>query len=283
MQPKMNWTFMSLQILDDVRRGKLTFAEMFPRARAAGFVAYDASDSDAEFAPREEVLRLCAENGLQIADYIHWVHLTTPDDAAFRAAVESGCRAARTALAHGTDKLMIVENVVPEDLARMSREQAAARLAQGLKRIVSAAAECGVTVMVEDFPSPLLPMCDSAEMRALLDGAPGLKLVLDTGNTLARKEDPVAFAERFLGDFVHVHLKDIEYPENAATGDVDVDGRRMWNAQHGEGVVDFAKLLPMIEKTGYKGFVTVEYGPHEGTRDHFAKMAESIRYLEGLL
>ena len=27
MQPKMNWTFMSLQILDDVRRGKLTFAE----------------------------------------------------------------------------------------------------------------------------------------------------------------------------------------------------------------------------------------------------------------
>ena len=137
--------------------------------------------------------------------------------------------------------------------------------------------------MVEDFPSPLLPMCDSAEMRALLDGAPGLKLVLDTGNTLARKEDPVAFAERFLGDFVHVHLKDIEYPENATTGDVDVDGRRMWNAQHGEGVVDFAKLLPMIEKTGYKGFVTVEYGPHEGTRDHFAKMAESIRYLEGLL
>ena len=83
------------------------------------------------------------------------------------------------------------------------------RLAQGLKRIVSAAAEYGVTVMVEDFPSPLLPMCDSAEMRALLDGAPGLKLVLDTGNTLARKEDPVAFAERFLGDFVHVHLKDI--------------------------------------------------------------------------
>ena len=51
--PKMKWTFMSLQILDDVRQGKMTFAEMFPRARAAGFVAYDASDMDAEFAPRE--------------------------------------------------------------------------------------------------------------------------------------------------------------------------------------------------------------------------------------
>lgn len=282
MQPKMNWTFMSLQILDDVRKGKMTFAEMFPRARAAGFVAYDASDSDAEFATREEVMRLCAENGLKIADYIHWVHLTTPDDEAFRAAVDSGCRAVRTALAHGTDHLMIVENVVPEDLAKMTREQAADRLKAGLKRIVDCAAEYGVTVMVEDFPSPLLPMCDSGEMRALLDGAPGLKLVLDTGNMLARKEDPVAFSEKFLGDIAHVHLKDIEYPENATTGDVDVDGRRIWNAQHGEGVVDFSKILPMVAGTGYTGFVTVEYGPHEGN-DHFAKMAESIRYLEGLL
>lgn len=37
--PGMKWTFMSLQILDDVRSGKMTFAEMFPRARVAGFVA----------------------------------------------------------------------------------------------------------------------------------------------------------------------------------------------------------------------------------------------------
>lgn len=59
--PGMKWTFMSLQILDEVRSGKMTFAEMFPRARAAGFVAYDASDMDAEFADREEVLRLCRE------------------------------------------------------------------------------------------------------------------------------------------------------------------------------------------------------------------------------
>ncbi len=49
--PGMKWTFMSLQILDDVRSGKMTFAEMFPRARAAGFVAYDASDMDAIFRP----------------------------------------------------------------------------------------------------------------------------------------------------------------------------------------------------------------------------------------
>ena len=282
MGHKRKWTFMSLQILDDVRKGKMTFAEMFPRARAAGFTAYDATAQDAEFATRREVMRLCAENGLSIADYIHWVHLTTPDEDAFRSAVDSGCRAVQTALQHGTDKLMIVENVVPEDLAAMSREAAAARLAEGLRRIVRCGAEYGVTVMVEDFPSPLLPMCDSGEMRALLDAAPGLRLVLDTGNMLARKEDPTAFSRRFLRDTAHVHLKDIEYPENAQTGDVDMDGRRIWNAQHGQGVVDFAAILPLLDEVGYDGYFTVEYGPHEGTKDHFEKMAESIRYLEGL-
>ena len=100
--PKMKWTFMSLQILDDVRQGKMTFAEMFPRARAAGFVAYDASDMDAEFASREEVLALCRDAGLRIADYIHWVHMTDPDEAGVQAAIESGKQAVHTALAHGT-------------------------------------------------------------------------------------------------------------------------------------------------------------------------------------
>ena len=149
MGHKRKWTFMSLQILDDVRKGKMTFAEMFPRAREAGFTAYDATAQDAEFATRREVMRLCAENGLSIADYIHWVHLTTPDEDAFRSAVDSGCRAVQTALQHGTDKLMIVENVVPEDLAAMSREAAAARLAEGLRRINAGHCLAGVRAMIE--------------------------------------------------------------------------------------------------------------------------------------
>lgn len=283
MQPKMKWTFMSLQIMDEIGQGKMTFAEMFPRAKAAGFVAYDATAWDARYASRQEVMKLCAENGLAIADYIHWVHLATPDDEAFEAAVRSGCEAAHTALAHGTDRLMIVENIVPEDLAALTREQAAQRLIEGLRRIVNYAAKLGVTVMVEDFPAPALPMATSDEMLALLQGAPGLKLILDTGNMLAQKEDPVAFYEKVKDYVVHVHLKDIEYPENATTGDIDCDGRRIWNAQHGQGVVDFATLLPALKRDGFDGYTTVEYGPHAGTKDHFEKMAESIRYLEGLL
>lgn len=281
--PKMKWTFMSLQILDDVRQGKMTFAEMFPRAKAAGFTAYDATAMDAEFATREEVLGYCRDAGLEIADYIHWVHMASPDENAVRAAIESGKQAVHTALAHGTNKLMIVENIVEKDLIALGREEAGKTMARALKEIVDYADRFGVTVMVEDFPNALLPMATSDEMKVLLDGAPGLKLILDTGNMLAQKEDPVEFTRKLIDPVVHVHLKDIEYPENATTGDIDCDGRRIWNAQHGEGVVDFAAILPMLKEHGFDGYVTVEYGPHEGTKDHFEKMAESIRYLEGLI
>lgn len=281
--PKMKWTFMSLQIMDDIRQGKMTFAEMFPRAKAAGFVAYDASDMDAEFATREEVLHYCREAGLEIADYIHWVHMASPREEDVQAAVESGKKAVHTALAHGTKMLMIVENIVEEDLKALGREEAGRTMARALKQIVDYAAQYGVTVMVEDFPNALLPMATSDEMQTLLSGAPGLKLILDTGNMLAQKESPVEFTQKLIDPVVHVHLKDIEYPDNATTGDIDCDGRRIWNAQHGQGVVDFAKILPLLKAHGFDGYVTVEYGPHEGTKDHFEKMAESIRYLEGLI
>ncbi len=281
--PKMKWTFMSLQIMNDIRTGKMTFAEMFPRAKAAGFVAYDASDMDAEFATREEVIRLCADAGLEIADYIHWIHMASPSEEAVQAAIESGKKAVHTALAHGTNMLMIVESIVVKDLIALGEKKAIACMARALKEIVDYAAPLGVTVMVEDFPHALLPMATSEEMEVLLTGAPGLKLILDTGNMLAKKQSPVEFTEKLIDHVVHVHLKDIEYPENATTGDIDCDGRRIWNAQHGEGVVEFDKILPMLKDRGFDGYVTVEYGPHEGTKDHFEKMAQSIRYLEGLI
>ena len=261
----------------------MTFAEMFPRAKAAGFVAYDASDADREWATPEEVVALCRDNGLAVADYIHWIHMASPDEAQVRAAIESGKQAVHTALAHGTKMLMIVESIVEEDLIKMGKEAAIAAMAKALKEIVDYAAQYDVTVMVEDFPNALLPMATSDQMQALLDGAEGLKLILDTGNMLAQKQSPVEFTEKLIDYVVHVHLKDIEYPENATTGDIDCDGRRMWNAHHGQGVVDFGTILPMLLDHGFKGYCTVEYGPHEGTADHFEQMAEGIRYLEGLI
>ena len=141
MCAKMKWTYMSLQIMNEIREGKMTFAEMFPRAKAAGFTAYDASDNDREWATPEEVVKLCHDNGLQIADYIHWIHMASPDETQVQAAIASGKEAVHTALAHGTKMLMIVESIVEEDILAMGREAAVASMARVLREIVPYAAQ----------------------------------------------------------------------------------------------------------------------------------------------
>ena len=281
----MKWTFMSLQIMHEIRQGKFTFAQMLKNAKAAGFSAYDASDYDREFASVEEVVQLCRDNGLAIADYIHWLHMATPDEAQVLAAIESGKQAVHTALAHGTKNLMIVESIVEEDILAMGREAAVASMARVLREIVPYAARYGVTVMMEDFGSAALPMATSDQIGQLLTGAPGLKLVLDTGNMLAQGQEPVEFTKALLDHVAYVHLKDIEFPDQPTAEDFDYDhtGRIFCEAHHGEGVVDFSAILALLKSRGYDGCATVEYTPHISTTDHFKQMNRSIRYLASLL
>ena len=281
----MKWTFMSLQIMHEIRKGKMTFAEMLQKASAAGFSAYDASAYDREFASVEEVVALCRQNGLVIADYIHWLHMASPDEAQVLAAIENGKQAVHIALQHGTKNLMIVESIVEEDILAMGREAAVASMARVLREIVPYAAQYGVTVMVEDFGSAALPMATSEQIGQLLSGAPGLGLVLDTGNMLAQGQDPVEFTEALLDHVVYVHLKDIEFPEQPTAEDYDYDhmGRIFCEAHHGQGVVDFPAIFALLKKHGYEGYATVEYTPHIGTVDHFEQMNRSICYLSGLL
>ena len=284
MPANLNWTFMSLQIMHEIDEGKMTFAEMFPRAKAAGFGAYDASDHDRRWATVEEVVALCRENGLVIADYIHWLHMATPHESQVFAAIESGKQAVHIALAHGTKNLMIVESIVEEDILAMGREAAIASMARVLREIVSYAAGYGVTVMVEDFGNPVLPMATSDQIGHLLHAAPGLKLILDTGNMLIQGQDPVEFTRQLLDHVAYVHLKDVEFPDAPTTLDYDHDhtGRIFCEAHHGEGIVNFPAIFSLLRSHGYEGFATVEYTPHIGTVDNFAKMARSIRYLNGL-
>lgn len=277
----MKYSFMPLNLTAWSRQG-IEFAEMFSRAKAAGFSAYDASDNDLRFASHREVFRLCEDAGLEIADYIHWMHVTTPDNAKFRESVDSAKAAVHTALEHGTNRLMIVENIFLEDLSAMSRADATKKLVDAFGEIVEYAAEYGVTVMFEDFPSPALPLCTSSECGELLRSVPGLKLVFDTANMLALDESPTEFYTKLRQYVAHVHLKDVVYttsPDPSLTG-----GRKKMISRtlHGQGIVDFKTLYRLLRADNYDGFATVEYSPTEVDRDHFKLLSQSISYFERL-
>lgn len=277
----MKYSFMPLNLTAWSRQG-IEFSEMFSRAKAAGFSAYDASENDLRFASHREVCRLCDDAGLEIADYIHWMHVTTPDNVKFREAVDGAKAAVHSALEEGTNRLMLVENIFHEDLAAMSRAEAMNKLVDAFGEIAEYAASYGVTVMFEDFPSPALPLCTSDECGELLRRAAGLKLVFDTANMLALEEDPVEFYTELRQYVAHVHLKDVVYatsPDPSLTG----GRKKMINRTlHGQGIVDFPALFKLLRADKYDGFATVEYSPSDVGIDHFKLLARSIRYFESI-
>ena len=278
----MKYTFMPLQILHEIENGNIEFTKMFKQAKAAGFSAYDASDNDLRFASHREVCRLCEDAGLEIADYIHWMHVATPDNAKFRESVDRAKETVHSALEEGTNRLMLVENIFLEDLSAMSRADATKKLVDAFGEIVEYAAGYGVTVMFEDFPSPALPLCTSSECGELLRSVPGLKLVFDTANMLALDDDPTEFYTKLRQYVAHVHLKDVVYttsPDPSLTG-----GRKKMISRtlHGQGIVDFKTLYRLLRADKYDGFATVEYSPSDVGIDHFKLLAESIRYFESL-
>lgn len=277
----MKYSFMPLNLTAWSSQG-IEFNKMFDKAKSAGFSAYDASDNDRRFATHREVCRLCEDAGLEIADYIHWMHVTTPDSVKFRESVDSAKAAVHTALEHGTNRLMIVENIFHEDLAAMSRADAMNKLVDAFGEIAEYAALYGVTVMFEDFPSPALPLCTSDECGELLRRAAGLKLVFDTANMLALDESPTEFYTKLRQYVAHVHLKDVVYttsPDPSLTG-----GRNKMISRtlHGQGIIDFKTLYRLLRADNYDGFATVEYSPTEVDRDHFKLLSQSISYFERL-
>lgn len=277
----MKFSFMPLNLPAWSRQG-IEFNKMFDKAKNAGFSAYDASDGDLRFATRREVRSLCDDAGLEIADYIHRMHVTTPDSVKFREAVDGAKAAVHTALEQGTKRLMLVENIVHADLSIMSRADATKKLVDAFGEIAEYSASYGVAVMFEDFPSPALPLCTSSECGELLRSVPGLKLVFDTANMLALDESPTEFYTKLRQYVAHVHLKDVVYttsPDPSLTG-----GRKKMISRtlHGQGIVDFKTLYRLLRADNYDGFATVEYSPTEVDRDHFKLLSQSISYFERL-
>ena len=127
-------------------------------------------------------------------------------------------------------------------------------------------------------------------LELMLEGTekvPGLRHVFDTGNMIAQGDDPVEFYNQLAPYLSHAHLKDMRFSDGTPTpgygvGDFCANGRYMVGVLHGEGMVDFAALLPRIKKSGFDGYMAVEYVPQKVDSDFAAEMIQCREYLERL-
>ena len=118
-----------------------------------------------------------------------------------------------------------------------------------LKAAAQVAVERGLALAIEDhqdFTSlELIELCDQC--------GPGVGICLDTANPLAVGEEPIAFAEAIAPYLRHVHLKDywVQWTD---------EGYRLIRCPVGDGVVPFARLLPILNAHQPEMTASIEIG-----------------------
>ncbi len=119
-----------------------------------------------------------------------------------------------------------------------------------LRRMVEKAAECSITVCIENLSE------EAVDLEPAFKEIPSLMMTLDLGHgeLLCEKNRSLGFIERFPGRVKHVHLHD-NRGGNSHTDDLHLPP--------GEGVIDFKGLLGALSRIGYDRTVTLELKPHE--------------------
>lgn len=161
-------------------------------------------------------------------------------------------------------------------------------LRKACREIARYAADHGVTFAIETGPEP------AAHLRAFLDdlATPGIGVNLDPANlVMVCNDDPVE-AARILGPYVvHTHAKDgvqhqpcdpvKVYGSFAGDKVEDLDCSKLFSeVPLGEGKVPWDRYLEALEKTGYRGYLTIE---REVGQDPSGDIRKAVQFLRAKL
>ncbi len=112
-------------------------------------------------------------------------------------------------------------------------------------------------------------------------------LLLDTGHATFGGGDPVALARRHAARICHVHCKDVR-PRVAALAN-----RRAWSfltsvingtfTVPGDGAIDFAAVLGVLHRAGYRGWLVVEAEQDPAVAPSYAYGEKGFHHIAGIV
>ena len=138
-------------------------------------------------------------------------------------------------------------------------EEAWTTLFGSLDAVEEICARHGVAVSLHQHYGTVIERDD--QLRRFLEGSE-MGLCLDTGHLAIGGSDPVEIAKLAAGRINHVHLKDVDYELAARLAERELDFREAAKKGAfrplGEGDVDVARLLDLLEDAGYSGWYVLE-------------------------
>jgi protein FrlC len=191
-------------------------------------------------------------------------NVASPSPEERRAAVEQYKEVAQLCSDLGGDTLLYVAGWV---IYGTEWKQAFAWSREALAEIGQAAADLGVTVVIEQNPADgnLLESADDGiEMMRAVD-APNVKLMFDTIHAMYRNEVPTDYVYRMGTDLRYVHISDVD------------------RLPPGQGRGDFVGLIQALKDISYDGFLSMEIGFNyrNAQPDKFAR--EAYEYMKPLV
>ena len=202
----------------------------------------------------KEVRRITDDYGLKNICYTFFVDINFPSKKDRQPGIDKIEEGMETALILGADKIMLP--IPGKD--GFTREQSRRNVIEGLKEAVEIGKRYKVTVTIEHFPQRTSPFITSSDVNEAVKEIPDLKITFDSGNVLTGGENPVTGFINSKESIVHAHFKD--WTLSSDNKDLQgLDGRFYTGALVGEGIVDNIGVLKEMKKSGYRGYISLEY------------------------
>ncbi len=217
----------------------------------------------------EELARRCAEAGLPVVAYTFFVWGFIRERKHWREELE---RELDCAAALGAPLTMLP---TPALEWAKSREEAQKRWLEVIRDFASGSVARGIVPTLENYPGKLSPLVTAADFEFFRREVPEIRLTFDNGNA-AGGEDAEASCRATLPWIRHVHFKDWVVTDGP-DGYEMLNGKWYIPALIGEGDMKFEGVMRILTRSGYDGFVNLEY-----ESDRYAPeeaMRRALRYL----
>ncbi|MCA9417546.1 MAG: sugar phosphate isomerase/epimerase, partial [Candidatus Omnitrophica bacterium] len=219
----------------------------------------------------DEVKKRAAAAGLEISSYTIEAQLLQPTEKEFQAEVDRLKKEVDKAHRLGV-KLMRhdVASREPEEATIQNFMKDLPKLVEGCQAVADHAAQYGITTSVENHGYH----CQHSDRVQLLVSSvdrPNYKTTIDTGNFVCVDEDPIFAVRKNLPIASMVHVKDFyrrPAEENPGEGWFpSSNGTHLRGAIFGQGDLDVRKILHEVKKSGYDGYISLEFEGMEECRE----------------
>ena len=272
-----------------VYRGEMTNDDIIPKASELGFdgiefagISTPTGMAAADYA--KQLSERAAESGIEIVCYSTSADFVkNPVEDEVKRLKEHVDIAA--ALGAGLMRHDVYYGQAADKYGEKSFPSVLPRLVCGAKSVTEYAEGLGIKTTVENHGF----YCqDSERVEALVDrvGHKNYGALIDLGNFLCVDEDPAKAVGRLKDYAFYVHVKDFFFRDGSMPAPCSEGwictrgGNYIKGAAIGDGIVPIEKCLKILKKSGYDGWLTIEY---EGREDVFSSIKAGKKHLEELL